>query len=32
MMRSRAEVDEENHRIIITEIPYMVIKSMLSRP
>ena len=29
MMRSRAEVDEENHRIIITEIPYMVIKSDL---
>lgn len=29
MMRARAEVDEENHRIIITEIPYQVNKSVL---
>ncbi len=26
MVRSKAEVDEENHRIIVTEIPYMVNK------
>lgn len=29
MVRSRAEVDEDNHRIIVTEIPYMVNKSQL---
>ncbi len=29
MVRSKAEIDEENHRIIITEIPYAVNKSML---
>ena len=29
MVRSRAEIDEEHHRIIITEIPYAVNKSML---
>ena len=29
MMRARAEVDEEKRRIVITEIPYMVNKSML---
>ncbi len=28
-MRGRAEVDEENHRIIITEIPYQVNKSTM---
>ncbi len=28
-VRARAEVDEAHHRIIITEIPYMVNKSML---
>ena len=28
-VRSRAECDEENHRIIVTEIPYMVNKSQL---
>ncbi|MBQ3791624.1 MAG: DNA gyrase subunit A [Clostridia bacterium] len=28
-VRAKAEVDEENHRIIITEIPYMVVKSNL---
>ena len=28
-VRARAEIDEEKHRIIITEIPYMVNKSML---
>jgi DNA gyrase subunit A len=28
-VRARAEVDEENHRIIITEIPYAVSKSTL---
>ncbi|MBE6572954.1 MAG: DNA gyrase subunit A [Ruminococcaceae bacterium] len=30
MVRSKAEVDEENHRIIITEIPYMVNKVTLT--
>lgn len=29
MVRSKAEIDEEHHRIIITEIPYAVNKSML---
>lgn len=29
MVRAKAEVDEEKHRIIITEIPYAVNKSML---
>lgn len=29
MVRSRAEVDEDNHRIIVTEIPYMVNKRQL---
>ena len=29
MVRARAEVEEEHHRIIITEIPYMVQKSEL---
>ncbi len=29
MVRSRCEVDEDKHRIIITEIPYQVNKSML---
>ncbi|MBQ8576520.1 MAG: DNA gyrase subunit A [Clostridia bacterium] len=29
MVRSKAEVDEEHHRILITEIPYAVNKSML---
>lgn len=29
MVRSKAEVDEEKHRIVITEIPYSVNKSML---
>ena len=29
MIRARAEVEEEKHRIIITEIPYMVNKSAL---
>ena len=28
-VRARCEVDEEHHRIIVTEIPYMVNKSML---
>ncbi len=28
-VRARAEVDEEKHRIIVTEIPYMVNKSLL---
>lgn len=28
-VRAKAEVDDEHHRIIITEIPYMVNKSML---
>ena len=28
-MRSRAEVDEENHRIIVSEIPYQVNKSTM---
>ncbi len=28
-VRARAEVDEAHHRIIVTEIPYMVNKSML---
>lgn len=28
-VRARCEVDEENHRIIVTEIPYMVNKSMV---
>ena len=28
-VRARAEVDEEKHRIVITEIPYMVNKSLL---
>ncbi len=28
-VRARAEVDEAHHRIVITEIPYMVNKSML---
>ena len=28
-VRAKAELDEENHRIIISEIPYMVNKSML---
>ncbi|MBR6708166.1 MAG: DNA gyrase subunit A [Clostridia bacterium] len=29
MVRARCEVDEEHHRIIVTEIPYQVNKSML---
>ena len=29
VVRAKAEVEEENHRIIVTEIPYMVNKSML---
>ncbi len=29
MVRAKAELDEENHRIIITEIPYMVQKDPL---
>jgi len=29
MVRAKAEVDEENHRIIVTEIPYQVNKSLL---
>ncbi len=29
VVRAKAEVQEDNHRIIITEIPYMVNKSML---
>jgi DNA gyrase subunit A len=29
MVRAKAEIDEEKHQIIITEIPYMVNKSML---
>ncbi len=29
LVRSKAEVDEEKHRIVITEIPYAVNKSML---
>ena len=29
MVRARAEVEEENHRIIFTEIPYQVNKSLL---
>ena len=29
MVRAKAEVEEEKHRIIVTEIPYMVNKSML---
>ncbi len=29
MVRAKAEVDEEHHRIIVTEIPYMVNKSVL---
>ena len=29
VVRAKAEVEEDNHRIIITEIPYMVNKSML---
>lgn len=29
MVRAKAEVDEEHHRIIVTEIPYQVNKSML---
>ncbi len=28
-VRARAEIDEENHQIVITEIPYMVNKSLL---
>ncbi len=28
-VRARAEIDEENHQIIVTEIPYMVNKSLL---
>ena len=28
-VRARAEIDEEKHRIVITEIPYMVNKSLL---
>ena len=28
-VRARAEIDEENHQIIVTEIPYMVNKSQL---
>lgn len=28
-VRARAEVDEENHQIIVTEIPYMVNKSLV---
>ena len=28
-VRAKAEIDEENHRITITEIPYMVNKSLL---
>ncbi len=29
VVRAKAEVEEDNHRIIITEIPYMVNKSLL---
>jgi len=29
MVRSKAEVDEENHRIIVSEIPYMVNKTTM---
>ena len=29
MVRAKAEVDEEHHRIIVTEIPYQVNKSLL---
>jgi DNA gyrase subunit A len=29
MVRSRAEIDEEEHHILVTEIPYMVNKSLL---
>ena len=29
MVRARAEIDEEKHRIVVTEIPYQVNKSML---
>lgn len=29
MVRSRAEIDEEEHHILVTEIPYMVNKSQL---
>ncbi len=29
MVRAKAEVDEDNHRIIVTEIPYQVNKSLL---
>ncbi len=29
MVRAKCEVDEKNHRIIVTEIPYQVNKSML---
>ncbi len=29
MVRANAEIDEENHRIIVTEIPYQVNKSLL---
>ncbi len=28
-VRARAEIDEEKHRIVVTEIPYMVNKSLL---
>ena len=28
-VRARAEIDEENHQILVTEIPYMVNKSLL---
>ncbi len=31
MVRAKCEVDEENHQIIVTEIPYQVNKSMLSQ-
>ncbi|MCI8331280.1 MAG: DNA gyrase subunit A [Clostridiales bacterium] len=29
MVRARAEIDEDKHRIVVTEIPYQVNKSML---
>ena len=31
MVRAKAEVDEDNHQIVVTEIPYQVNKSMLAQ-
>ena len=31
MVRAKAEVDEEHHQIVVTEIPYQVNKSMLAQ-